>query len=123
MAGVFGRLPLLHPRPFPDPHEPHETKASGVLRPVVFGGNDGLGANLAFADADRLTTTLSESTDLLTDLAAYEDQMRTTAATVYHHAMAGLPIFEHLQACPSGKVAIRHGVPPGESPPPAASVL
>lgn len=47
MAGVFGRLPLLHPRPFPDPHEPHETRASGVLRPVVFGGNDGLVSNLA----------------------------------------------------------------------------
>jgi 2-polyprenyl-6-methoxyphenol hydroxylase-like FAD-dependent oxidoreductase len=58
----------------------------------------GLGANLAFADADRLTTVLSETTDPLTDLAAYEDQMRTTAATVHHDAMANLPIFEHLQA-------------------------
>jgi vacuolar iron transporter family protein len=47
MAGVFGRLPLLHPRPFPDPHQPHETRASGILRPVVFGGNDGLVSNLA----------------------------------------------------------------------------
>jgi VIT1/CCC1 family predicted Fe2+/Mn2+ transporter len=47
MFGVFGRLPLLHPRPFPDTHEPHETKASGVLRPIVFGGNDGLVSNLA----------------------------------------------------------------------------
>jgi VIT1/CCC1 family predicted Fe2+/Mn2+ transporter len=47
MAGVFSRLPLLHPRPFPDPHEPHETRVSGALRPVVFGGNDGLVSNLA----------------------------------------------------------------------------
>ena len=31
----------------PDPTEPHETTANGVLRPVVFGANDGLVSNLA----------------------------------------------------------------------------
>jgi VIT1/CCC1 family predicted Fe2+/Mn2+ transporter len=31
----------------PDPTEPHETGASGVLRPIVFGANDGLVSNLA----------------------------------------------------------------------------
>jgi vacuolar iron transporter family protein len=31
----------------PDASEPHETAANGVLRPVVFGGNDGLVSNLA----------------------------------------------------------------------------
>jgi vacuolar iron transporter family protein len=28
-------------------HSPHETRAAGILRPVVFGGNDGLVSNLA----------------------------------------------------------------------------
>jgi VIT1/CCC1 family predicted Fe2+/Mn2+ transporter len=31
----------------PDASEPHETAATAVLRPVVFGGNDGLVSNLA----------------------------------------------------------------------------
>ena len=31
----------------PDPTEPHETAANSVLRPIVFGGNDGLVSNLA----------------------------------------------------------------------------
>ncbi len=31
----------------PDPTEPHETRLISVLRPVVFGGNDGLVSNLA----------------------------------------------------------------------------
>jgi vacuolar iron transporter family protein len=31
----------------PDANEPHETAANGVLRPIVFGGNDGLVSNLA----------------------------------------------------------------------------
>jgi VIT1/CCC1 family predicted Fe2+/Mn2+ transporter len=31
----------------PDPTEPHETAANGVLRPIVFGANDGLVSNLA----------------------------------------------------------------------------
>jgi VIT1/CCC1 family predicted Fe2+/Mn2+ transporter len=31
----------------PDPTEPHETSANGVLRPIVFGANDGLVSNLA----------------------------------------------------------------------------
>ncbi len=42
-----GRLPLLAPRALPDPATPHETRASGVLRPIVFGANDGLVSNLA----------------------------------------------------------------------------
>lgn len=41
------RIPLLAPRPFPDPTSPHETRFSSVLRPVVFGANDGLVSNLA----------------------------------------------------------------------------
>ncbi len=40
-----GRLFL--PRDLPDPTAPHETAASGVLRPIVFGANDGLVSNLA----------------------------------------------------------------------------
>ena len=42
-----GRLPRLHPHAFPDPTTPHETRANAVLRPVVFGANDGLVSNLA----------------------------------------------------------------------------
>lgn len=42
-----GRLSWLHPRDLPDPHAPHETRANAVLRPVVFGANDGLVSNLA----------------------------------------------------------------------------
>src|SRR5512142_347927 len=30
-----------------EPRSPHESRASGILRPVVFGGNDGLVSNLA----------------------------------------------------------------------------
>ncbi len=42
------RLRLLAPVPGPaGPPNPHETRASGVLRPVVFGANDGLVSNLA----------------------------------------------------------------------------
>jgi VIT1/CCC1 family predicted Fe2+/Mn2+ transporter len=41
------RIPLLAPRPFPDPTSPHETRFSSILRPVVFGANDGLVSNLA----------------------------------------------------------------------------
>lgn len=42
-----GRRSFLHPREVPDPRTPHETRASGILRPVVFGANDGLVSNLA----------------------------------------------------------------------------
>jgi vacuolar iron transporter family protein len=38
---------LLHPGRLPDPTSPHETGAASVLRPVVFGANDGLVSNLA----------------------------------------------------------------------------
>jgi hypothetical protein len=31
----------------PDASEPHETAGNSVLRPIVFGGNDGLVSNLA----------------------------------------------------------------------------
>ena len=34
-------------RSLPDPTAPHETKANSVLRPIVFGANDGLVSNLA----------------------------------------------------------------------------
>ncbi len=44
---MFGRIPFLHPPELPDPTAPHETRATSVLRPVVFGGNDGLVSNLA----------------------------------------------------------------------------
>lgn len=47
MARMFSRLPLLRPRALPDPTEPHETRLISVLRPVVFGANDGLVSNLA----------------------------------------------------------------------------
>ncbi|WP_157182673.1 FAD-dependent oxidoreductase [Sciscionella marina] len=79
------------------PYAPWQTRAVTLLgdsaHPLPPGG---LGANLAFADAERLTTTLGETTDLRACLATYEDRMRTAAATVYHEAMAKLPIFEHL---------------------------
>ena len=42
-----GLLWFLHPREMPDPTTPHETRANTVLRPVVFGANDGLVSNLA----------------------------------------------------------------------------
>ena len=86
--------PIRYAKPYA-PWQTHTVTLLGdAAHPLPPGG---LGANLAFADAARLTTTLSETTDPLTDLAAYEDQMRTTAATVHHDAMANLPIFEHLQ--------------------------
>ena len=44
---MFSRLPLLRPRALPDPTEPHETRLISVLRPLVFGANDGLVSNLA----------------------------------------------------------------------------
>jgi VIT1/CCC1 family predicted Fe2+/Mn2+ transporter len=37
---------MTHHR-LPDPTTPHETRANSVLRPVVFGANDGLVSNLA----------------------------------------------------------------------------
>jgi len=43
----FRRIPFLHPRELPDPRTPHETRASSLLRPIVFGANDGLVSNLA----------------------------------------------------------------------------
>jgi VIT1/CCC1 family predicted Fe2+/Mn2+ transporter len=43
----FRRLPILHERDLPDPTAPHETRASSLLRPIVFGANDGLVSNLA----------------------------------------------------------------------------
>jgi VIT1/CCC1 family predicted Fe2+/Mn2+ transporter len=45
--GRFRRIPFLHPRELPDPTTPHETRASGLLRPIDFGANDGLVSNLA----------------------------------------------------------------------------
>lgn len=44
---MSGLARLLHPRALPDPTAPHETRANGILRPVVFGANDGLVSNLA----------------------------------------------------------------------------
>jgi len=41
------RLPIWHERDLPDPSDPHETRASTLLRPIVFGANDGLVSNLA----------------------------------------------------------------------------
>jgi VIT1/CCC1 family predicted Fe2+/Mn2+ transporter len=41
------RLPALEARRFPDPTSSHETRANAVLRPIVFGANDGLVSNLA----------------------------------------------------------------------------
>lgn len=43
----FPRLHLLGRRELPDPTSAHETRASGLLRPIVFGANDGLVSNLA----------------------------------------------------------------------------
>lgn len=40
-------LPWLRRRDLPDPSSPHETRASSLLRPIVFGANDGLVSNLA----------------------------------------------------------------------------
>ena len=37
----------IHEHKLPDATEPHETAANSVLRPIVFGGNDGLVSNLA----------------------------------------------------------------------------
>ena len=42
-----GLLWFLHPRELPDPRAPHETRVNTILRPVVFGANDGLVSNLA----------------------------------------------------------------------------
>lgn len=42
-----GPLWFLHPRELPDPRAPHETRINTILRPVVFGANDGLVSNLA----------------------------------------------------------------------------
>ncbi len=42
--GLFG---FLRPRELPDPRAPHETRVNTILRPVVFGANDGLVSNLA----------------------------------------------------------------------------
>jgi vacuolar iron transporter family protein len=44
---MSGLTRLLRPRALPDPTAPHETRANGVLRPIVFGANDGLVSNLA----------------------------------------------------------------------------
>jgi VIT1/CCC1 family predicted Fe2+/Mn2+ transporter len=41
------RVPTLEPRRFPDPTSSHETRGNSVLRPIVFGANDGLVSNLA----------------------------------------------------------------------------
>jgi VIT1/CCC1 family predicted Fe2+/Mn2+ transporter len=38
---------LLHAGEMPHPTTPHETRANAVMRPVVFGANDGLVSNLA----------------------------------------------------------------------------
>jgi VIT1/CCC1 family predicted Fe2+/Mn2+ transporter len=46
-AARRGPFWFLHPRELPDPTTPHETRANTVLRPVVFGANDGLVSNLA----------------------------------------------------------------------------
>ncbi len=53
-CGLFGAEPpvsvltrFLQGRRLPDPTSPHETRANAVLRPIVFGGNDGLVSNLA----------------------------------------------------------------------------
>ena len=40
-------LRLLPRRELPDARSPHETRASSLLRPIVFGANDGLVSNLA----------------------------------------------------------------------------
>ncbi len=43
---IRGRIPRLRSLP-EGPTNPHESRATGVLRPVVFGANDGLVSNLA----------------------------------------------------------------------------
>jgi VIT1/CCC1 family predicted Fe2+/Mn2+ transporter len=43
----LGRLSSLETHRLPDPTSSHETRANAVLRPVVFGANDGLVSNLA----------------------------------------------------------------------------
>ncbi|MDQ2674537.1 MAG: VIT1/CCC1 transporter family protein [Chloroflexota bacterium] len=55
----------------PDPTSPHETRANSVLRPVVFGANDGLVSNLALvmgvagADPDPAIIVLAGVAGLL----------------------------------------------------------
>ena len=47
----WNRIPFL--KPLPDKGaSPHETQANAVLRPVVFGANDGLVSNLALVMGD-----------------------------------------------------------------------
>jgi VIT1/CCC1 family predicted Fe2+/Mn2+ transporter len=41
------RSTAVHERKLPDATAPHETRANSVLRPIVFGANDGLVSNLA----------------------------------------------------------------------------
>lgn len=43
----MGDFSAVREHELPDPTLPHETKGNSVLRPVVFGGNDGLVSNLA----------------------------------------------------------------------------
>jgi VIT1/CCC1 family predicted Fe2+/Mn2+ transporter len=38
---------FVHGRELPDPTSPHDTRGSSLLRPIVFGANDGLVSNLA----------------------------------------------------------------------------
>ena len=47
MSRLRRRLFALEPRALPDPTSSHETRANAVLRPIVFGANDGLVSNLA----------------------------------------------------------------------------
>jgi VIT1/CCC1 family predicted Fe2+/Mn2+ transporter len=55
----------------PDPRAPHETRANSVLRPIVFGANDGLVSNLALimgvagADPDPRIVVLAGVAGLL----------------------------------------------------------
>ena len=46
-ASRLRRLTALETHRLPDPTSSHETRANAVLRPVVFGANDGLVSNLA----------------------------------------------------------------------------
>jgi VIT1/CCC1 family predicted Fe2+/Mn2+ transporter len=46
-ASRLRRLTTLQTHRLPDPTSSHETRATAVLRPVVFGANDGLVSNLA----------------------------------------------------------------------------
>src|SRR6188474_3456570 len=41
------RSAAVEDRSLPEASEPHETRANSVLRPIVFGANDGLVSNLA----------------------------------------------------------------------------